>query len=89
MFGDAAGPNPDQSSSQLQPESDPLHSPIRLALRVRAKIMYAEHEDAPEVAAGAHEEYELLFNQMLAVHLPQTEWHRMENADEPMMVAYE
>lgn len=53
---------------------------------VRAKIMYAEHEDAPEVDVGATAEYDILFNQMLSVHAPMAEWQRMENSDRPLQV---
>jgi hypothetical protein len=53
---------------------------------VTAKIMYAEHEDAPEVEAGATIERDTLFNQMLSVHAPQAEWQRMENNDELLVV---
>jgi hypothetical protein len=53
---------------------------------VRAKIMYAEHEDAPEVDVGATAEYEILFNQMLATQAPMAEWHRLENADRLLQV---
>jgi len=53
---------------------------------VRAKIMYAEHEDAPEVDVGATSEYEVTFNQMLSVHAPEAEWQRMENSDQMLQV---
>lgn len=56
---------------------------------VRAKIMYAEHEDAPEVSMGSHEEYDHMFGQMLSVHLPETQWHRMENSDQLLVVGSE
>ena len=46
-----------------------------------AKILYAEHEDAPEVGAGSGAHYDLMFNQMLSVHAPDAEWQRMENSD--------
>lgn len=53
---------------------------------VRAKIMYAEHEDAPEVDVGASAEYDILFNQMLATQAPMAEWQRMENSDRYLQV---
>jgi len=53
---------------------------------VLAKIMYAEHEDAPEVSAGAHEEYEHMFNQLLAAHAPDSQWSRMQSNDDYMVV---
>lgn len=46
-----------------------------------AKILYAEHEDAPEVDIGSTSHYEVVLNQMIAVHTPESEWHRMENSD--------
>lgn len=46
-----------------------------------AKILYAEHEDAPEVDAGSTAQYDVVLNQMLAVHAPDAEWQRMENSD--------
>lgn len=51
-----------------------------------AKIMYAEHEDAPEVDVGSTAQYDLVFNQMLSVHAPEAEWHRMENSDQMLQV---
>lgn len=51
-----------------------------------AKILYAEHEDAPEVDAGSSAHYEIMFNQMLSVHAPEAEWQRMENSDQFMTV---
>lgn len=52
---------------------------------VLGKILYAEHEDAPEVSAGSHEEYEHMFNQMLSVWGPDNEWQHMDQ-DIPMTV---
>lgn len=54
---------------------------------VLAKIEYAEHEDAPEVSAGSHEEYEHMLNQMLAVHAPESEWSRMQSSDQDLVVS--
>jgi len=51
-----------------------------------AKIMYAEHEDAPEVETGATAHYDIVFNQMLSVHAPMAEWQRMENSDRYLQV---
>ena len=51
-----------------------------------AKVLYAEHEDAPEVDAGSNAHYEVVFNQMLAVHTPQSEWQRLENSDQYLTV---
>lgn len=51
-----------------------------------AKIMYAEHEDAPEVTAGSVAHYDIVFNQMLSVEAPQAEWQRLENDDDRQMV---
>lgn len=53
---------------------------------VRTKIMYAEHEDAPEVDVGAAAEYDILLNQMVAIHTPRSEWQRLESSDQPLMV---
>jgi hypothetical protein len=50
------------------------------------KILYAEHEDAPEVDSGSTANYDLMFNQMLSVHAPMAEWQRMENSDRPLTV---
>lgn len=52
---------------------------------VLGKIMYAEHEDAPEVSAGSHEEYDHMMNQLLSVWGPDNEWQRMDQ-DIPMEV---
>jgi len=51
-----------------------------------AKILYAEHEDAPEVDAGSGAHYEVVFNQMLGVHTPQSEWQRLESSDQYLTV---
>jgi hypothetical protein len=51
-----------------------------------AKIMYAEHEDAPEVDVGSTAQYDIVFNQMLSVHAPEAEWQRMENSDQFLQV---
>jgi hypothetical protein len=46
-----------------------------------SKVLYAEHEDAPEVDAGSSVNYDLMLNQMISVHAPDAEWQRMENSD--------
>ena len=51
-----------------------------------AKIMYAEHEDAPEVETGSTAQYDIVFNQMLSVYAPMAEWQRMENSDRLLQV---
>lgn len=51
-----------------------------------AKTLYAEHEDAPEVDVGSTAHYDIVFNQMLAVHAPESEWQRMENSDQYLQV---
>lgn len=51
-----------------------------------AKIMYAEHEDAPEVDVGSAGMYDMMFNQMLSVYAPMAEWQRMENNDRQLIV---
>jgi hypothetical protein len=51
-----------------------------------AKILYAEHEDAPEVDMGSSTHYDVVFNQMLSVHAPEAEWQRMENNDVHLVV---
>ena len=51
-----------------------------------AKILYAEAEDAPEVDMGSSANYDLMLNQMLAVHSPMGHWQRMENSDELLVV---
>jgi hypothetical protein len=53
---------------------------------VRAKVMYAEHEDAPEVDIGATAEYDLLLTQMISVETPESEWQRLENSDQLLVV---
>lgn len=56
---------------------------------VQAKIMYAEHEDAPEVSAGAHEEYEFLLSEMEAAHLPDQGFNRESHSDADLVVVSE
>ena len=56
---------------------------------LQAKIMYAEHEDAPEVSAGSHEEYDILLDQMLSVHAPDSQWSRMQSSDQFLEVINE
>lgn len=51
-----------------------------------AKVLYAEHEDAPEVDAGSTVHYALMLNQMISVHAPMAEWQRMENSDRLLVV---
>jgi hypothetical protein len=51
-----------------------------------AKILYAEHEDAPEVDIGSTANYDIVLNQMLSVHAPMAEWQRMENSDRLLAV---
>ena len=60
-------------------------SAIRLIVLL-AKILYAEHEDAPEVEMGATAHYDIVFNQMLSVETPESEWQRMENSDQLLQV---
>lgn len=59
------------------------HGRVIIAL---AKIMYAEHEDAPEVSAGAHEEYEVTLSQMQAEHLPDQGFDRESHSDADLVV---
>lgn len=54
-----------------------------------AKIMYAEHEDAPEVSAGAHEEYEFTLSQLQAAHLPDQGFNRESHSDADLVVSPE
>jgi hypothetical protein len=56
---------------------------------VAAKIMYAEHEDAPEVSAGAHEEYDFLLSEMQTVYLPDQSHHRESHSDADLVVVSE
>jgi len=56
---------------------------------VTAKIMYAEHEDAPEVSAGAHEEYDYLLSEMEAAHLPDQGFNRESHSDADLVVVPE
>lgn len=56
---------------------------------VGAKIMYAEHEDAPEVSAGAHEEYDFLLSEMQAAHLPDQGFDRESHSDADLVVTPE
>ena len=56
---------------------------------VAAKIMYAEHEDAPEVSAGAHEEYDFLLSEMQAAHLPDQGFDRESHSDAELVVVSE
>lgn len=50
------------------------------------KILYAEHEDAPEVDAGSTSHYDLMLNQLISVHAPLAQWQRMESSDQYMQV---
>ena len=54
-----------------------------------AKILYAEHEDAPEVSAGAHEEYEVLMDGMIAAHLPDQGFNKESHSDADLVVVSE
>jgi hypothetical protein len=54
-----------------------------------SKIMYAEHEDAPEVSAGAHEEYDDLLSKMEATHLPDQGFNRESHSDADLVVTPE
>eukprot|EP00966_Prymnesium_polylepis_P326972 7382847-Prymnesium_polylepis.1 len=54
-FGHAAGCEVDQSTRQALPESTPLQSPIRSALRVCAKAMFSGDIGAP-VESGITED---------------------------------
>jgi hypothetical protein len=56
---------------------------------VGAKIMYAEHEDAPEVSAGSHEEYEFLLSEMQTAHLPDQDYNRESHSDADLVVVPE
>ena len=56
---------------------------------VSAKIMYAEHEDAPEVSAGSHEEYDFLLSEMEAAHLPDQGFNRESHSDADLVVVSE
>ena len=56
---------------------------------VLAKIMYAEHEDAPEVSAGSHEEYESLLDAMESAHLPDQGFNRESHSDADLVVTPE
>jgi len=56
---------------------------------VSGKIMYAEHEDAPEVSAGAHEEYDFLLSEMETAHLPDQGFNRESHSDADLVVAPE
>lgn len=56
---------------------------------VLAKIMYAEHEDAPEVSAGSHEEYDDLLSKMEAAHLPDQGFNRESHSDADLVVTSE
>jgi hypothetical protein len=51
-----------------------------------AKILYAEHEDAPEVDIGSSAHYDSMLNQMIAVETPMAEWQRLENSDRYLQV---
>jgi hypothetical protein len=56
---------------------------------VLAKIMYAEHEDAPEVSAGSHEEYDDLLSKMESAHLPDQGFNRESHSDADLVVTPE
>lgn len=62
------------------------HGRVIVAL---AKIMYAEHEDAPEVSAGSHEEYEFTLSQLQAAHLPDQGFNRESHSDADLVVSPE
>jgi len=51
-----------------------------------AKILYAEHEDAPEVDVGSTSHYNTMLDQMIATEAPEAEWQRMENSDQFLQV---
>lgn len=51
-----------------------------------AKMLYAEHEDAPEVDVGSSAHYDVMLNQMISVAAPEAEWQRMENSDQYLQV---
>lgn len=73
---------------RLDTDTSPIPDDFNRLIVVLAKIMYAEHEDAPEVSAGAHEEYDHMFNQLLSVWGPDNEWQHMDQ-DLPMTVETE
>ena len=56
---------------------------------LKAKILYAEHEDAPEVDIGSTADYDVMLNQMISVHTEESEWQRMENSDQLLVVENE
>ncbi len=56
---------------------------------VLAKIMYAEHEDAPEVMEGAQGEYDFLLSEMEAAHLPDQGFNRESHSDADLVVTPE
>lgn len=70
----------------LDGDRSPIPDEYSRLIICRAKLMYAEHEDAPEVEIGAAAEYDIMFNQMEAVETPEAEWQRLENNDELLVV---
>ena len=49
-----------------------------------AKILYAEHEDAPEVEQGSTAQYNHMLDQMRTIHIPGAEYERSD--DHELMV---
>lgn len=67
-------------------DTSPIPDDFSRLIVLLAKVLYAEHEDAPEVDIGSTAQYETMLNQMIAVEAPQAEWQRLENSDRPYVV---
>jgi hypothetical protein len=71
---------------RLDADTSRIPDDFQRIIILRAKILYAEHEDAPEVDVGATADYTMMLNQMLSVHTPEGEWQRMENSHQLLTV---
>jgi hypothetical protein len=56
---------------------------------VRAKIYYAEHDNAPEVMSGAMQEFQVLINSLKGAELPGYEENKLASAPENFVVEVE
>lgn len=65
----------------LDADESPIPDDYRRVILCRAKVMYAEHEDAPEVDAGAAAEYVDLLEKLQGSELPGQRGSRMSQLD--------
>lgn len=57
-------------------DTSDIPAEFRRLIVVRAKLLYAEHEDAPEISQGAGAEHDDLLDQMIAQYAPDQEVKR-------------